>query len=200
MVCAALIDLWLSGMTVVKSQDTNVTSLPKINNSSCTSFYTESRQSEISSYCSPSSSEITYSNSLNVPNIDTSFKAYMDYRKITNKSSAQWSYRKKAITDENGMRRINDDYCVALGTYYTSSCGDRFKIVLDSGMSFTAIVCDIKDKKHTNNTNQYVPMNGNRGNLIEFIVDVRKLDKQIKSLGDVSSLGLNGNIIQIFKL
>lgn len=138
--------------------------------------------------------------SLDIPSVNTEFKAYMDYRKITDKSSDQWKYRKMSYTDQNGLRKINDDYCVALGTFYASSCGERFKFVLDGGTSFTAIVCDIKNEIHTNSTNQYVPMDNNRGNLIEFIVDIKKLDKNAKYSGDVSSLGLRGNVIKIFKL
>ena len=64
--------------------------------------------------------------------IDNSFKAYMDYKSITNPSSIQYQMQQAAWTDENGFRKYgNDRYMVALGTYYTGySCGKTFKVVL----------------------------------------------------------------------
>lgn len=56
------------------------------------------------------------------------------------------------------------------------------------------MVGDIKQDIHTDANNQYVTMNGN---IMEFIVDVDKLDELTKKLGDVSNSGLEGVIIKI---
>ena len=47
---------------------------------------------------------------------DTAFKAYMDYRTITDTSSEQYAIQQNAWTDSRGLRRSCDDYLVAMGT------------------------------------------------------------------------------------
>jgi hypothetical protein len=142
---------------------------------------------------------------LSVPNIDTDFKAYMDYRTITDRKAPQWRFRELAYTDEYGFRRIVDDYVVALGTYYASGVGERFRITLDTGVSFTAITGDIKDNKHTDPYNMYTPLyhNGKSigGCVVEFLVDTNKLDKNAKLLGTASYFdAFEGNIAKIERL
>jgi hypothetical protein len=150
----------------------------------------------------PPASAVTMS----VPDIDTSFKAYMDYRTITDKSAPQWRYRELAYTDSYGFRRIVDDYVVALGTYYCEEVGERFRVTLDSGAAFTVIAGDIKNPAHTDPANMYTPVYGNGGSLksgcvIEFLVDTRKLDEKAVTLGTVSCFStLSGNIKQIEKI
>ena len=125
---------------------------------------------------------------------DGSFKTYMDYKKITDKSSKQWHLQQLAYTDSEGFRKFNDSYLVAVGTYYADEVGKEFRVTLDSGIVFHAMVGDIKQDIHTDANNQYVTMNGN---IMEFIVDVDKLDELTKKLGDVSNSGLEGAIIKI---
>jgi len=125
---------------------------------------------------------------------DGSFKTYMDYKKITDKSSKQWHLQQLAYTDSEGFRKFNGSYLVAVGTYYADEVGKEFRVTLDSGIVFHAMVGDIKQDIHTDANNQYVTMNGN---IMEFIVDVDKLDELTKKLGDVSNSGLEGAIIKI---
>lgn len=135
---------------------------------------------------------------LEIPDIDNSFKGFMDYRTISDTSSVQWDLQQLAYTDENGMRKIGDDYCIALGTYYAKNCGDRFEIVLDTGLTFTAIVGDIKADSHTDYKNQYVPMGYGFGNIIEFIVDNDKIHDDIWIYGDISQYKqFEGSITEI---
>ena len=126
--------------------------------------------------------------------VDGSFKTYMDYKKITNKSSRQWHLQQLAYTDSEGFRKFNDSYLVAVGTYYADEVGKEFRVTLDSGIVFHAMVGDIKQDIHIDANNQYVTMNGN---IMEFIVDVDKLDELTKKLGNVSNSGLEGSIIKI---
>jgi hypothetical protein len=143
---------------------------------------------------------------LSVPDIDTDFKAYMDYRTITDKAAPQWRYRELAYTDDYGFRRIVNDYVVALGTYYSEAVGERFLVTLESGKSFTVITGDIKDPAHTDPKNMYTPVyyNGGKvksGCVIEFLVDTKKLDKTAVALGTVSYYDtFEGNIKKIEKL
>lgn len=127
-------------------------------------------------------------------NANGEFKTYMDYRTITNKSSKQWHLQQLATTNENGFRVFNDKYLIAVGSYYSKEVGKEFRITLSDGITFNAIVGDLKMDKHTDSNNQYVPMNGN---IIEFIVDIDKLDPLTARLGDVSNSGLKGKIVSI---
>ena len=142
---------------------------------------------------------------LDVPNIDTSFKSYMDYKFITDKTSAQYILQQSAWTDDNGLRRFGDYYLVAMGTYYSNNIGDTFKITLDTGISFDVMIGDIKADEHTDDSHKYSPIYNNKGNLIyanviEFIVDTQTLDNQVRKLGTISGYDkFKGNIVSIEK-
>lgn len=139
--------------------------------------------------------------SLPLPDVKTTFKTYMDYRAITDTSSIQYELQQQAYTDTQGIRRIGDDVCVALGTAYADSCGERFKIKLDTGNSFTAIVGDIKADCHTDSTNRYVELWDGHGDIVEFIVDTPKLDKKIRVMGSVGEYeSYSGNVTAIIPL
>lgn len=60
----------------------------------------------------------------------SSFKSYMDFRCITNRSSLQYKMQQQAYTDENGLRKIGEYYCVAMGTYY-GNLGDKLYVETD---------------------------------------------------------------------
>lgn len=119
-------------------------------------------------------------------NVNTSFKSYMCYRAITCVNSNQYILQQKAHTDKDGIRRVEKDVCIALGTRYSSTVGERFLIELDTGQSFTAIVGDIKSDAHTDKkTHSYIEANGN---VVEFIVDDQKISNDIKFTGNVSCI------------
>ena len=138
-----------------------------------------------------------------IPNYDTSFKTYMDYRCITDKTSAQYMLQMEAYTDDMGLRKYEDHYIVAMGTYYSDNVGDTFKITLDNDYSFNVIIGDIKADCHTDSKNMYSPVydeNGNfvSANVIEFIVDTKKLDRSVKKLGTIEAYDdFKGNIVKI---
>ena len=123
------------------------------------------------------------------------FKSYTNY-KCLSRSSAQWKLQKKAYTDKNGLRKIGDDYLVAMGSYYTKHLGDRFKITLSTGKSFTIRICDFKANSDTNSTHQYTA----NGCMIEFYVD-SNLNSKARQMGDISYIkGFKGNITKIEKI
>ena len=132
------------------------------------------------------------------PGFDSTFKAYMDYRCITDTGSDQYMLQQQAYTDSRGFRRIGDDYCVALGTGLTYGCGQRFLITLDSGYSFTAIVSDVKADIHTDSTNCYAPRGENAGNIVEFIIDTDNADGAMLNSGSADCFDdLSGNVISV---
>lgn len=141
--------------------------------------------------------QIVY-NELELPEeADGKFKTYMDYRKITDKTSKQWKLQEQAWTEERGFRKIGEHFLVAVGTFYADEVGKELFIEFEDGQKIKAIVGDIKQDKHTDSTNRYVPINGN---IVEFIVDTEKLDPEVIRRGDVSWLGLNGKITSIWEV
>lgn len=141
-----------------------------------------------------------------VPDCDTSFKAYMDYRCITDDTTKQWEIQQNAWTDNDGFRRVNNDYIVAMGTYYADECGERFKIVFDNDSEITVTVGDIKQDCHTDYLNQYTPVYDENGifssaNVLEFIVDTEILSEMSQVLGTVEHYKyLSGNIKSIERI
>ena len=97
----------------------------------------------------------------------------------------QYALQQEAYTDSLGIRRIDGDVCVALGTAYAEGCGERFEITLDSGNTFTAIVGDIKADCHTDPSNRYVELWEGHGDMVEFIVETEKLDDTVRIMGSV---------------
>lgn len=145
-----------------------------------------------------------------VPSVNSSFKAYMDYRTITDTSSVQYQMQQEATTDEYGFRRYEDMYMVALGTYYSDQCGDIFTITFGDDVTITCIIGDVKDDRHTNWSHQYTPITFEQwvdgevvlsygGNVVEFIVDTDALDRMCRVMGDMSHSGLYGDVTHIAK-
>lgn len=121
------------------------------------------------------------------------FKSWMPKSAIS-KSSRQGQLLANAVKDENGLYKIDNSYCVAMGSYY-GQVGDKHTITLDNGNTFQVILCDIKSDKHTDSNNQYTVSNSC---MVEFIVDEMSLNYGIKHSGNVSSLPFfNGKIINI---
>lgn len=143
---------------------------------------------------------------MTVPDYDTSFKSYMSYKCITNKSSDQYKLQQKAYTDDMGLRKIDDYYLVAMGTYYSNTVGDKFRITLEDDKSFNVMIGDIKADIHTDKNNMYSAVYNSNGkfisaNVLEFIVDTNKIDKSVRRLGSVNAYDdFKGNIIKIERI
>lgn len=138
--------------------------------------------------------------SMSVPAVNTSFKTYMDYRCITNHRSKQWELQQNAYTNQDGFRMIGGDYLVALGTFYTSGCGERFLVTLSSGKTITVMTGDVKSNAHTNGTRQYCPRSDGSGNMLEFIIDQNKMSPKALRAGNLSCMGLEGTVVKIEKI
>lgn len=145
---------------------------------------------------------------LGVPQgIDTSFKTFMDYRAITNTSSAQYKYVNQwGWHDEQGFMRADaehdlgiteDYYLIALGSYYGTEIGTKYRITTDTGNVFYGVLADQKDDKHTNSTNQYAA----NKDVVEFLVDTRYLNKTVRRMGSANVyMPLNGKIAEIERI
>lgn len=146
--------------------------------------------------------------SLDVPNINSSFKTWMSYKAVTSKNSPQYKFiHTWGWCDSDGFMRCSgerdlgveqDYYLIALGSYYGTSIGTKYKITLDTGRVFYGALADCKANQHTNSTNQYVPKNGN---VVEFLVDTTKLNKDVKRTGSANVyMPLNGKIAKIERM
>lgn len=132
-----------------------------------------------------------------VPDVASNFKAYMDYRCITATGSPQYKLQHdgNAVTNSEGFRLYNGEYMVAMGSYYSTEIGTRFRITLDSGKQFYAVLGDQKSDAHTDPLHQH-----RNGNIVEFIVDQSAIPSICSQMGDMSyapEAGLQGKVQSI---
>ena len=132
----------------------------------------------------------------------------MSYKAVTNKKSPQYQYiHTYGWSDEEGFMRaegerelgIEDDYyLIALGSFYGTEIGTKYKITTDTGNVFYGVLADRKANIHTNSTNQYVPKNRD---VVEFLVDTSKLNPLVKRMGTANVyMPLNGMISKIERI
>lgn len=81
------------------------------------------------------------------------FKSYMNYNRITDKSSQQYKFISEymLIHEADGLLRLNSDtrfIGVALGSYF-GEIGSKFKFTLDSGQVIYAVKVEEKADKHS---------------------------------------------------
>lgn len=109
------------------------------------------------------------------------FKSYMSYS-LFGKNTDQYTLQQMAVTDEEGFRRIDDYYVVAVGSYFGTSVGQRIDLKLLNGETIKCVVGDEKANKDTDKTNMFSKNNC----LSEFLVDTKVLNTTVKNRGDVS--------------
>lgn len=113
---------------------------------------------------------------------NNAFKSYMDYRTITDKTSEQYKLQKQAYTEWHGIRVVDDKYCIAVGSYYSTTIGQNIDVILKNDNVIHCIVADLKKDIHTDSTNRQNP----NGSIVEFIVDTDVLHERIQDSGDIS--------------
>lgn len=126
---------------------------------------------------------------------NNSIKSYMDYRCITLRSSKQYKLQHSlAYTGDHGLRMVNGRYCIAVGSYYTTTIGQYIDVELSNGNVIHGILADCKSDAHTDSTHRINP----NGSVVEFVVDTRTLDSTAKRMGDISYVnGWNSKIVNI---
>ena len=130
-----------------------------------------------------------------VPSVSRDFKSYTAYTALS-RNSAQWKkIQTIAYSDTNGLRKVGDYYCVAMGSYYSTTLGDLFRITTNQGNVFEVILCDFKSDRHTNGTHQYTARNQC---ITEFYVDYSCFNSAAKRAGSISAIsGFGGKITSI---
>jgi hypothetical protein len=114
------------------------------------------------------------------------FKSWMDYRKITDESTRQWKYRNLATTDENGFRRIDDYYMVAMAKMY-GPVGTKYFITFSGGASIYAMMGDLKGGTSCQHSDT---------SMLEFIIDIDTLLPKVRSSGNANKV-FEGTITEI---
>lgn len=144
-------------------------------------------------------------NECELPSVPTHVKFFTDYRYYSLWYTPHYRLQQSAWTDEQGLRRYNEDYIVALGSFYSTDIGDRFEITLDTGKTFTVILGDGKVDEDCDSRNMYTPCidyGGNAAaNLLEFVIDETVLDSEVYSYGSLDYLEqFKGNIVEMVYL
>lgn len=123
-------------------------------------------------------------------------KSYMDYRKITSKFSRQYQVQKKAYTSPDGYRMVENRYCIALGSYYSTSVGCYVDLILKNGVRIPCILADCKaDKDTVDNRSK-----GKDGSVSEFVVNEDMIKEQdTKKTGNCSEItkGWDSPVVEI---
>lgn len=116
----------------------------------------------------------TFYENIDVCGVQSEFKSYMDYNAITNTKSLQGQLKATVSEiDENGIYTLNGRKLVAMGQK-SLGIGDYVDITLDSGETLEVIIGDIKHEG----------CNSGDGSQIEFIVDTKNMNKEVKLMGN----------------
>lgn len=110
------------------------------------------------------------------------FKAYMDYRTITDTSSEQWALQQKAYTGPYGIRKVDGYFCVAMGSKFGTEIGQKFTLEMANGKKIPVILADQKADADTDPTHMYDKLGG----IVEFVVEKESLSSLVKTMGDIS--------------
>jgi len=110
------------------------------------------------------------------------FKCYEDYRCITDTGSPQHRLLQGSYTDEEGLRKVDSRYCIALGSAYGTEIGTKYDIILENGNVLNCILADQKADRDTVDGHT----RDRHGAVVEFIVDTPYLDAAVTQMGDVS--------------
>ena len=200
---SVLLVLMLSGMSYIKCKTGNGV-ITKISTKACPGQKEQYAENEP---CARPKLVCRYT-PIDVPDVDSSFKTWMSYKAVTDKKSPQYNLiNTYGWSDSQGFMRCSgerdlgidqDYYLIALGSYYGTEIGTKYKITLDTGRVFYGALADCKDNRHTNSTNQYVSHNGN---VVEFLVDSSKLNKEVKRMGSANVyMPLNGSVVKIERI
>jgi len=118
--------------------------------------------------------------SFGLPAVSGATKTYAFYTAVTAKGSPQYKLlrSKDCYTDPaTGIRMVDGRYCVALGSYYGTKIGTKYRITLEGGKEIEVILCDQKSDRHTDANHQYAV---NNSDIVEFYIERSKLPRGIR--------------------
>ena len=143
--------------------------------------------------------EATTLKGFELPDITGSTKTYAFYRAVTAKSTPQYKLLNSDecyTDDETGIRMVDGYYCIALGSFYGTKIGTKYRITLQDGeelKELNCILCDQKADVHTDEKHQYAVQNKD---IMEFYIEKSKLPHGI--MGDYGHLEqFRGDIVKI---
>lgn len=112
------------------------------------------------------------------------FKSYESYKVITSKNSPHYKLQNQyAVTGPEGIRKVDDRFCIAVGSYFTTTIGQYIDIVLANG---TIIPCILGDQKSDAHTDEQHIAHSTDGSIVEFIVDLDVLNELPRKMGNIS--------------
>ena len=133
---------------------------------------------------------------MGLPSVSGKTKTYAYYTAVTLRSSPQYRLLRseKCTTDEKtGIRMYDGCYCVALGSYYGTKIGTKYRITFSNGNSINVVLCDQKANRHTDSRHQYAV---NNSDIVEFYVQRNMIPKGIR--GDYGRLSqFSGRVVSI---
>lgn len=111
-------------------------------------------------------------------------KKWMDYRCFS-KRTRQGQLQQYCITDSYGLRQVDGVYCIAVGSRFGTTIGQRLDLVLANGTVIPCVMADQKANVHTDATNTF---SNTTQNLCcsEFVVQTERLDREAAKRGDTS--------------
>ena len=118
------------------------------------------------------------------------FKSYMDYRSVNIPTAIQYKLLTIHGYTDNGFRKVNGRYCIAVGSYFNTSIGQYIDLILENGVVIQCIMGDLKADVHTDKTNMFTSLNTCCS---EFIVDVNSLDAYVAKTGNISNASPSWN-------
>lgn len=119
----------------------------------------------------------------------STFKSWMDYRKITSTSSRQWKLQQTATTDEYGFRLVDGYYTVAMAKMY-GPVGTKYILSFSGGQSMDVIIGDVKANTDCSHSD---------GSMLEMIIDSTRMPYNVKRSGNYNSM-ISGTITEIRKV
>lgn len=158
------------------------------------SIVTKGGETDESAFSAPA--EASTLKSFGLPAVSGDTKTYAFYTAVTATGSPQYKllHSAECTTDpETGIRMVDGRYCVALGSYYGTKIGTKYRITLEGGKELEVILCDQKSDLHTDANHQYAV---NNSDIVEFYIERSKLPRGIR--GDYGTLPqFSGSIIAI---
>lgn len=123
------------------------------------------------------------------------FKTYERYTAITRKDSDQYKLQQIAYTGDYGIRMVEDRYCVALGSRWSTKIGEKLDVIMQDGTVIKVILGDCKQDRHTDPTNTWGLDNRD---ILEFIVDVNEIPATVRRCGSFNEI-FKGKVADIIK-
>lgn len=143
--------------------------------------------------------EATTLKNFELPDITGATKTFAYYKAVTARSSPQYKLlnSEECYTDEEtGIRMVDGFYCIALGSFYGTKIGTKYRITLQDGeeiKELNCILCDQKANRHTDEKHQYAVKNKD---IMEFYIEKGKLPRGIAgSYGNLEQF--RGDIVKI---